>query len=269
MSSLELNNYTRVSSLDEAYELLLENEKNIIVGGGAWLKLTNKKVDNLIDISTIGLNEIIEKDDSIEIGAMTSLRQIETSDIVSKQLDGIVSKAARSIMGVNIRNIATIGGSIMGKYSFSDLLTPLVVMNTTLVFYKKGEVALEEFMNTKKFPKDILVKVIIEKQKGKGFFYNMKKTALDFAVINVAVTKTDTVKIAIGARPGLTKLPTETLKKINETTKINEEMIKNFAKEVRNEISVSSNSRAGKEYREELVEVYVRRGLMEVFGNES
>ena len=92
----------------------------------------------------------------------------------------------------------------------------------------------------------------------------MKKTRLDFAVLNVAVSKTDKVKIAVGARPGITKMPFESIEYINSVDEITEEVINETAKKVREEISVSTNSRAGKEYREVLVEVYTRRGLMEV-----
>lgn len=259
-----MHNYSRPENLQDAYNQLLEHKDNIIIGGGAWLKLTNKEINTIIDLSSIGLNEIINKDDYIEIGSMTSLRQIETSETIREYYDGILSKAVKSIMGMNIRNIATIGGSIMGKYAFSDIFTPVLVMETSLVFFNAGVVPLEDFLNNKKFPKDILLAVRFKKQKGNGYFHTVKKTALDFPVVNIAITKSETTKIAIGARPGIARRLFETEEVLNKTKDI-----KQAVEKALEEISLSKNARASKEYREELVKVYLRRGLEEVFNNES
>jgi CO/xanthine dehydrogenase FAD-binding subunit len=263
-----LNEYVRPKDLHEAYELLLEDKNNIIIGGGAWLKLTHKEVHQVIDLSSIGLHEIIDKGDFIEIGAMTSLRQIETSKVIQQYYDGIVTKAVKSIMGMNIRNLATIGGSIMGRYSFSDIFTPLLAVDVSLVFFNSGEISLEDFMKNRKMERDILVKIILHKKQGRGYFYNMKKTHLDFAVINVAVTKAETIKIVVGARPSISLRAFKAEEYIN-STEINEESILHAALLAKEEIKVSSNARASKEYRSELIEVYVKRGLKEVLDYEG
>ena len=254
-----LREYSRPVDLQTAYKELLEHKDNSIIGGGAWLKLTNKEIPKGIDLTSIGLNEIINKDDYLEIGSMTSLRQIETSEFIMKNHDGILSEAVKTIMGMNIRNIATIGGSIMGKYAFSDIFTPVLVMETSLVFFNSGVVTLEEFVENKKFPKDILTHIRIKKQKGKSYFKSIKKTALDFPVLNIAIINTDSIKIAVGARPGIAKRLLETESIINETKDVEKAIAKALQ-----ELSLSSNSRAGKEYREELLKVYLKRGLKEV-----
>ncbi len=266
---MKINEYYKAQSLDEAYEILLDNEKNIIIGGGAWLKLTKKDVETAVDITKIGLNEIIATKDFIEIGAMTSLRQIEESDIIKNQSNGILSEAISQIMGVGIRNIATIGGSVMGKYAFSDILTPLLTMDASLIFYKQGEMSLADFLNTKRISKDILTKIVIPKNEKKGFFYKVQKTRLDFAVINVAVTKGELIDIAIGARPSVSMRPVQALEFINNQKSITDEVINKTAELAVKETKFGTNSRSSKEYREMVTEVYIKRGLKEVISNES
>ena len=263
-----LNEYVRPRDLHEAYELLLTNENNVIIGGGAWLKLTHKEVHKVIDLRSIGLHEIIDKGDHIEIGAMTSLRQIETSEIVQRHYDGIMSKAVKNIMGMNIRNLATLGGSIMGRYSFSDVFTPLLGMDVSLVFFNSGTMKLEEFLKNKRMEKDILVKILLHKKKARGYFYTMKKTRLDFAVINVAVTKAENIRITVGARPSMAVRALKAEEYINNI-EINDKTILKAAQIAKEEIKTGNNARASKEYRSELVEVYVKRGLKEVLNYEG
>lgn len=266
---MKVNNYYKASSLDEAYEVLMTNPKNIIIGGGAWLKLTNKEVDTIVDISKINLHHIVINDDRVEIGAMTSLKDIEDNSDIKCLYDGILSEAISHVVGVSIRNIATIGGSIIGKYSFSDILTPLLVMNTSLVFYKQGEIKLYDYLNTKKPERDILVKIVIKKEHGDGYFHKMQKTALDFAVVNCAITKSDSIKIAIGSRPSICSLSEKAMKYINSQVEISSQEIEETAMIAVNEMKFGTNSRATKEYRKQIAEVYIKRGLTEVMANEN
>jgi CO/xanthine dehydrogenase FAD-binding subunit len=266
---VKIKNYYKTSNLKDAYKMLQEDKQNIIIGGGAWLKLTNKNVETAIDITPANLNEIIETNDSIEIGAMTSLHQIEINKGLQSHCNGILCEAISHIMGMGIRNIATIGGSIMGKYSFSDILTPLLVMDTSLVFHNYGEISLEEFMSIKRFDKDILVKVKIKKDNCRGYFHKVQKTALDFAVINIAVSKKENIRIFVGSRPSIATEPLKAVEYINNQKEVNDEVIATTASLAANELKLGSNSRAGSEYRKSLVEVYIKRGLKEVMSNEN
>lgn len=260
---MKINEFVKVNDLEEAYNLLQSDPKNIIVGGGAWLKLTNREVHQMIDLEKLHLNKISENADSITIGSMTTLRDVELNESIRELEDGILAKAIHGIMGLNIRNLATIGGSIMGKYAFSDILTPLLVMDVQLEFYKSGKMTLSEFMSIK-LPNDILMNVIIKKRKANGYFYAMKKTSLDFAVINVAITKADKIDIAIGARPSVSTKPENAIEYINSHENITIEIIEKTAKKVIEETKFGANARASKEYREDITEVYVKRGLSEV-----
>jgi CO/xanthine dehydrogenase FAD-binding subunit len=263
---MKIETYVKPTSLEDAYKILLQHEDNAIMGGGAWLKLTNKKIRELIDISGLELDTFQTTKDAFIIGAQATLRQLETSVFLQEYAHGILANAAKSIMGVNIRNIATIGGSIMGKYSFSDIITPLLALDATLLFHHKDPMKLSDFMAEKHHDKDILVGVALPLPEPVGFFHNVKKTAIDFAVINIAIVKNKDIRIVVGARPGGAIFAEQAMRYINDQIEITTAVIEETALIASSEIPVSDNARASKEYRELLVKVYVKRGLMEVFG---
>lgn len=265
MMTLEVNNYVKVKSLQEAYELLLADDSNQIIGGGAWLKMATKPVNTLIDLELLKLDDIVVKQNIITIGANVTLRDLEKNKDIKEQFSGILYEAVHQVMGVGVRNLATIGGSIMGKFSFSDILTPLLTMDVSLEFYKQGIISLQDFLATKKPPKDILLHIILKQEKGNGFFKKVRKTALDFAVVNICVVHKDSgFEIVIGARPGIAVKASKAMTFLNRQSSFSEQVIQSAVALVQEEISFSKNLRASKEYREQLVAVYVARGIKEV-----
>ncbi|MCK5761791.1 MAG: FAD binding domain-containing protein [Candidatus Izimaplasma sp.] len=262
---MEIVNYFKAKTIEEAYEKLQENPANLIIGGGAWLRLSSKVVNTAIDLEYVGLNHIRETKEGIEIDAYVTLREVEKYEILSKLFNGIVNKAVNGIMGVALRNLVTVGGSIAGKYSFSDFITPLLAVNTEVVMYKAGKMTLEDFLKLRSKEKDILLKIVIQKEEVLGYYYKMKKTGLDFAVVNVGVTNTvGHYKIVVGGRPSLATYAKNAMEYINKQSTITNEVIEETANIAIKELKFGTNSKASKEYRTELAKVYIKRGLKEV-----
>lgn len=266
---MEINNYFAPRRVEEAYELFMDNEANRFIAGGAWMKLSTKKVNDLISLDHLRLDYIKEENAFFEIGAMATLRQIETNQQIKSYFSGILNQAIGNIMGVSVRNLATIGGSIIGKFAFSDLLGVLLVLDTRLQFYKLGEISINEYMMMKKPPRDLLVSIKIPKVSGKGYFKKVSKTHLDFAVINLAIFKGENVKIAVGSRPLAAGIANKASNFLSSQESITEETIENTCDLVIEELKLSSNLRASKEYRELLVRTYLKRGLWQVMKDEN
>jgi CO/xanthine dehydrogenase FAD-binding subunit len=167
-------------------------------------------------------------------------------------------------MGITIRNLATIGGSVMGKFAFSDLLGALLVLDCKLEFYMLGEVSIYDFMEMKKIPNDILLNIKIGKTQCKGYFKKVSKTHLDFSILNVAITKGDVYKIAIGSRPLAPDLAINTANFLNSQVQVDEEIIKQALVIALEEVKLSSNLRAQEDYRRVLMSTYLKRGIREV-----
>ena len=262
---LVVSEYVKPKNLEEAYILLNEGKKNHVIAGGAWLKTTLKNADKLISLDDLGLNEIIEKDDFIEIGAMVTLHEVETSPLLKDIYDGILSRAVHLIMGINIRNIATLGGSVMGKYSFSDVFPVLLVMDASLSFYKHGVMSVEEFLSKKLETPDILTKIIIKREEGSGYFKKVATTPLDFSIINFAVSRNKKgFKIAVGSTPYIAALSSNAMEYLNSQKQVTDEVIGKTLELMPNEIRFNKNIRSSKEYKEELAKVYVKRGIRKV-----
>jgi len=267
---MEIVNYFKAQNVEEAHKKLIEDPSNLIIGGGAWLRLSSKTVETAIDLEHVGLNKIVETDSSIEFDASVTLRELEKTEALKNLFNGIVNKGVNGIMGVALRNLATVGGSIFGKYSFSDFITPLLAMNVEVELYKVGRMKLEDFLKFRLKEKDILLKLIVKKEEGLGYYYKMKKTGLDFAVINVAVSLSNSkFKIVVGARPSLAAYALEAMEFINSQKEITKEIIEETVSIAVKELKFGTNSKASKEYRIELAKVYIRRGLNEVTNNEN
>lgn len=97
--------------------------------------------------------------------------------------------------------IANVGGSIWGRFGFSDVFTVFLAMDSYVELYKGGIVPLRDFANMKK-DNDILVRLIVKKTPCKITYQSMRNQRTDFPVIACAVSETDGVyRASIGARP--------------------------------------------------------------------
>ena len=262
---MRANEYYRASSLEDAYSKLQEDPKNILLAGGLWIKKIGQSHNALIDLSTLGLNKISETKDEVIVGSMVTERDFENSPIIKNLYGGAVAFAVREVMGVNLRNLATIGGSIMGRYPFSDVIAGLLPYDVRLHFYPEQEMSLEDYLNFKGKLNAILVDIRIKKGNGKGFFKKAKITALDFPIVNIAVSKVDNkFSIVVGARPMVAAIAHKANDFINSVPSPKKEDFVKAAELAVEELQFLDNKDASKEYRIDLAKVYVRRGLEEV-----
>ena len=262
---MDINQYHKAKSLKEAYQILSENPKNSILGGGTWLKQAGSNLNTLVDLCELNLNQIVETKESIEIGALATLHEIETNEAVKVLGEGFVSESLSNILGVGFRNVATIGGTIAGKYAFSDFITSLLTLKVKLVFFPKKEMSLEDFLKSKGKMTDILTHIIIKKSPGKGFFKKVATTTLELAILNIAVyQENNKYNISLGSRPSGAMLSHEAVEFLNKQEKITEEVLNQTAQIVLDTIKLGPTKTASKEYREILANTYVKRGIKAV-----
>lgn len=168
-------------TIDEAYEILMEKRNNTILGGCAFLRLGSSRIGAGIELSKLNLDYITEHDHEIEIGAMTTFRDLETSKLLQEYFNGVIPKAVSHIIGVQFRNVVTVGASVFSKYGFSDLLTALLALDTEVELYKGGRMSLLQFLE-KPYEKDLLTKIWIKKNQGQAVYQNMRNSASDFPI---------------------------------------------------------------------------------------
>ncbi|MBO8160330.1 MAG: FAD binding domain-containing protein [Thermosipho sp. (in: Bacteria)] len=258
---LSFKSYIKPKNIKEAYDLLQNNNAEII-GGATFLRLSNRKVDLAIDLIDAGLDYIKDTEENVEIGSMVTISEFEENPILSNLFNGYLKNVAETILSFQMRNIITIGGTLYPKYGFSDLITALLVLNTDIYLYHSGKISLEEYLKTK-VHKDILEKIVIKKEKLKATFHYIRNSEYDFSILNVAVSKGKKVKIAVGARPGVATLAYKAMEYLNKNG-LNENNIKEAAKIAAEEIVFADDIKTSKEYRKVVCEALVRRALLEV-----
>ena len=200
-----IKKYVVADSLEEAYKLNQSKKANIL-GGLLWMKMGHKTIQTAIDLSNLGLDKIEENDEYFEIGAMVRLRDLEVHEGLNKYFNNAIENCVKSIVGVQFRNCATIGGSIFSRFGFSDPLTCLLALDSYVKLYKGGVISMREFVNMP-YDNDILEKVIIKKDNRKISYMSHRNISTDFPVLTCAVSKLgDKFAVAVGARPLLLQI---------------------------------------------------------------
>lgn len=232
------------TTLEEAVDEM-KNSKFTIIGGGVFLKLQKGCAHKGIDLSKLGLDYIREDEGRICIGSMTTLREIEKSSV----LPDCMVQSVLQIGGVGLRNLATIGGSVSGKYSFSDIGTALIALDAKLKFLLGGEVTMLEYLHSNIMKNDILLEISFKKA-GFSSFKAFKHNYTDFALVNICLTSGDKIRIAVGARPGKAVI----IKDINT---------KHNARELLRDVEFSSDFRGTGDYRRSVAETMLSDMLKE------
>ena len=246
---LKINQYIKVSSLDEANDLLKKNRNNHIIGGMMWLKMQDRTINCAIDLSELHLNTIEESEDEFKIGCMTSLRDIETHEGLNQTFHQLLKNSVKDIVGVQFRNMATLGGSIYSRFGFSDILTALLVLDTYVILHQQEPIPLSEYIN-QPYRKELLTHIIIKKEAIKPVFMAVRKSATDLSVLNLALSKGKQWRLAIGSRP-------------KKAILIQGNELNDLVKQLHN-LSFEDNFRASKAYREHLAEVLFERAAQQV-----
>lgn len=253
--------YVKASSLEEAYTLN-QARANRIMGGMLWLREGSAAYNTMIDLSGLGLDKIEEDETQFTIGAMVTLRQLEKHPSLNAYTNNAVARAVSDIVGVQFRNMATVGGSIWGRFGFSDVLTVFLAMDSYVELYKGGIIPLEEFA-AMKYDNDLLVNIIVKKQPACFVYDAMRIQRTDFPVIAVAVSKVDGVyKAVIGARPGHARVVYD--KKDLLASGLTEESCKAFASYAASAVPFGTNMRGSASYRAHLTRVLTERNLLKL-----
>lgn len=262
---LNIQNYVKVTSLEEAWELN-QKRNNRILGGMMWLRMGSSNINTAIDLSGLNLNNIEENDNEFVIGCMTTLRQLETHKGFNEYTNGTVKEALRHIVGVQFRNLATVGGSIYGRYGFSDVLTLLIGLDCYVELYKAGIIPIKEFA-AMKYDNDIVVHIIIKKQPVNMYYRAVRITKTDLPVLTccaIHFLNDNTYTAAIGARPARAVIIDDNNTLNNSITVNNgltDEAIEQFAEYAKNSVTTGSNMRGSCEYRSHLVYALTKEGL--------
>ena len=282
----DINELKEAETLEEALKLLNENNNFKIICGGTdiLIKLRHGKMEsvNLLSIRNIDCLKGIKllEDNTISIGAVTNFSEIFRNEIINEKIP-ILSEAAVSMGGPQIRNIATIGGNICNGAVSADSVPALFALNALLKLKSvNGEriVEIRDFYNgpgkVKIDKNEILTEVLIKEKEyinkqGKYIKFT-NRNALDISMLGVAIVceenkgEINDLRIALGvAAP----IPLRCIKAeaYGIGKKYSESVINNIATIAMNESSPRNSWRGSKDYRLHLIKTLIKKIMKEKF----
>lgn len=271
---LQIGKYVRAQSVEEAYELLTKSRANRVMGGGVWMRLQDRKIPTVIDLSDCGLDRIervsfetgnpASSGDAISVGAMVTLHELECSEVFNEATAHVFQRAVEDIVGVQMRNLATLGGSLYGRFGFSDVLTALMPLECDVELAHAGRMAIAEFAQAG-YMRDIVVRIIVRVRPYRASFQCVRRSATDFPVLNVCAAEWGgTWRVAVGARPTRAIMLEGTELGIEGEQLTTSQLDTACAR--LSELPMGTNMRGSERYRRHLARELGRRAIMEAAG---
>jgi putative selenate reductase FAD-binding subunit len=116
--------YHRPKTLEEALNLLKEGTP---LAGGTFLVSRRSDLVSLVDLQDLGLDGLTMSEDEVVLGAMVRLQALMDA---RGDIPDALAEACRLEAGLNLRNMATVGGTIAAGDGRSPLLTVLLALGT-------------------------------------------------------------------------------------------------------------------------------------------
>jgi len=274
--------YFEAETVANAAALLAENPNLRLIAGGTdvLIKMHGGQIDNaeLLSLRKIKSLAGIRKaeDGTIVIGSMATFTQV-FQDPILREMIPILTEAAISMGGPQIRNIATIGGNVCNGATSADSAASLFALNAQLKLEdQQGEriVAIREFYlgpgKVALKPGEILTEIRITPENYLGFGgqyikFAMRK-AMDIATLAVSVLcklhgqMFDEVRIGLGVA-GPTPLRCLEAEAYAKGKEVSAATVAEIGKLAVKSSQARTSWRASKDYREHLVEELVQRAL--------
>jgi aerobic carbon-monoxide dehydrogenase medium subunit len=194
--------YHRPTSVDEAIELLSNDDARALAGGHSLLpmmKLRLAEPETIVDLGRIGGLSGIEGDGgAIRIGALATHASVAASDLVRSRCRVLATTAER-IGDRQVRNRGTIGGSLAHADPAADYPTVVKALGATIVTAGPGgqrEIAVDDFFTgvfTTALEQGELVTSVLVPAVGPGAgaaYVKHRHPASGYAVVGVAAVAT-------------------------------------------------------------------------------
>jgi len=229
-----------------------------------------KRVPNLS-----GIRE--EADGSLTIGALTTMREVETSPAVCKRFPFLAQSAAE-VGSIQIRNRATIGGNMANATPSADVAPALLALEAGVkIAGAAGERTLNlgEFFRgpgqTVMLPEEILTAIVIPAAHpnlvGEYIKFSPREM-MDLAYVGVAVAlvldgkkRCGAARIALGA-VSPTPMRAPKAEAVIEKQILTEELAQRAGDEAARECKPISDVRSSAEYRRAMVGAMTKRALL-------
>jgi aerobic carbon-monoxide dehydrogenase medium subunit len=272
-------------SIQEASRLIQENGPGgRFLAGGTDLVIAMKEKGlvpkYIVDLKRVpGLTGIQQNTDgSITIGALTTMREVETSRLLLEKYPFLCQSAAE-VGSIQIRNRATIGGNMSNATPSADVAPSLIALNATAIIANDTNeriVILEDFFRgpgqTVMDTNEILRAVVIPKTSPQvvgDYIKFSPREMMDLAYAGVAVAyeltapegKCRGVRIVLGA-VAPTPIRAKRAEAALEGNPLSEELADKAGRIAAEEAKPISDVRSSADYRRAMVGAMTKRALL-------
>ncbi len=276
----KLSEFLKPATVEETVELLIERPgKRKLLAGGTGVSVTDsQQIDGLIDLTGLELDYIEEAGEQLALGAVATMRQLESSDLLKQYAGGVVAEAAANVGTTPLRNMITLGGSLAQMRVWADLPPVFLAVDAEIVVSgPEGEQsysAVEFFSKhpTRLLDKSCLIKQVNLDQKLADYRGNYEKFAMTsdaYATVTVTVLAelndgiVTNPRIAIGsASPFPTRCTAA--EEALEGQKFSQELAVKAGKLAREEVKTTDNVWGSASYKSKLIEKLVKRNLLQI-----
>jgi aerobic carbon-monoxide dehydrogenase medium subunit len=273
--------YVIASSVQEVTDLLRKHgEQGAIIAGGTTIHelsfhrmLVDVRV--LIDITELELAYIEATEDLIRIGATTTFTNLlEVAANQYPQELSVVRDALRAVRPMQVRNVATVGGSLCSSLPFFDLPPALLALDAEVEIAgptERRRVPIEEFsidyFQPDLGPGELVTEVVIPRRGHlrAGAFRKHETNSVDWASISVAVClgrhggRLKDVRVALGGAVGRKVVRARHVEEALEGQQADAATGRRAAALVDRDVTPASDFRASAEYRLEMARLSIER----------
>ena len=271
MQLTHLRSYARPADLDSAVELLCEGGRGTrLMAAGTDLVLSGSdEITGLVDLGGLDLAYVEERDGAVAIGAMTTFTELLEHQAAAAYLDGVVPEMLRRVGSPLLRNVATVGGNLVRKQPWSDVIPLFRALGASATLFdgdeRSGPID-DLYAEAAHLTGTILTEVVLPHQPAgtSAAFWKFTRSAVDIATLNcAALIQTEggsciRARVFVGATPRLAAaVPSAEAALVG--TDLSAGAIADAARAAADEVSTGNDLRATGAYRTRLVSVGVTR----------
>ena len=180
--------YHRPQTLEEALELLQRAEARPL-GGGTLLSQATPEAIEVVDLQALELNDIQKSGNTLSVGATSTLQELHDHELCPPALQTAIKLEAT----LNLRNAATVAGTIMAADGRSPFVTLLLALDTKLTVVshtaEEKSLSLGELLSTRNdFRGQLITKMDIPAQ-AQSAFESVSRTPSDKPILCIALAQ--------------------------------------------------------------------------------
>lgn len=186
--------YHRPKTLDEALALLTQPDARPL-GGGTLLSQPTTDSVHAVDLQLLGLDSLRANGNNLELGATLTLQTLLESEHCPEAL----KRALKLEAPLNVRNSATVAGSLVSCDGRSAFATVLLAMDAklTVISEQSSVISLGEFLPLR--PRGLITSITVPLNIKLAFEY-VSRTPADKPIVCVALAQWNSgrTRLAVG-----------------------------------------------------------------------